>query len=93
MSYPSRAVVYALNKSSGERVWKFQADGEMRGDPSLAGDTLYIADTDGTVYGLDRATGEGLWRFELNDRVSTSVVVANEMLFVSSDRGVLYAIR
>ena len=65
----------------------------MRGDPSLAGDTLYIADTDGTVYGLDRVTGEELWRFELNDRVSTSVVVANEMLFVSSDRGVLYAIR
>ncbi|MCY4651729.1 MAG: PQQ-binding-like beta-propeller repeat protein [Dehalococcoidia bacterium] len=85
--------VYALNKSSGERVWKFRADGETRGDPSLAGDTLYIADTDGTVYGLDRATGEELWRFELNDRVSTAVVVANEMLFVSSDRGVLYAIR
>lgn len=85
--------VYALNKSSGERVWKFQADGETRGDPSLAGDTLYIADTDGTVYGLDRVTGEESWRFELNDRVSTSVVVANEMLFVSSDRGVLYAIR
>lgn len=85
--------VYALNKSSGERVWKFQSDGEMRGDPSLAGDTLYIADTDGTVYGLDRATGGELWRFDLNDRVSTSVVVANEMLFVSSERGVLYAIR
>ena len=85
--------VYALNKSSGERVWKFRADGEIRGDPSLARDTLYIADTDGTVYGLDKATGEELWRFELNDRVSTAVVVANEMLFVVSDRGVLYAIR
>ena len=85
--------VYALNKSSGERVWKFQADGQTRGAPSLAGDTLYIADTDGTVYGLDRATGEELWRFELNDRVSTSVVVANEMLYVASERGVLYAIR
>ena len=85
--------VYALNKSSGERVWKFQADGEIRGDPSLAGNTLYIADSDGAVYGLDKATGEEMWRFDLNTRVSTGVVVANDMLYIASDRGMLYAVR
>lgn len=85
--------VYALNKSNGERVWKFRADSKVRSDPSLAGNTLYLADMEGTVYGLDTVTGEEAWRFELNDRVSTGVVVANEMIFVSSDSGVLYAIR
>ncbi len=85
--------VFALNKSDGERVWKFKADGEIRGDPSLAGDTLHIADTLGNVYGLDTATGEEKWRFELNTRISNGVVAANDMLYVASDRGVLYAVR
>ena len=85
--------VYALNKSNGERVWKFKADSDVRSDPSLAENTLYFADTEGTVYGLDTVTGEEAWRFDVNDRVSTGVVVANEMIFVSSDSGVLYAVR
>ena len=85
--------VYALDKSSGERVWKFEASDEIRGAPTVAGDTLYIADSNGTVYGIDAETGEEHWRFELNDRVSTSVVVASGMLFVAADSGTLYAVR
>ena len=86
-------VLYALNKSSGERVWKFEMDNGSRASPTLAGDTLYMADTAGTVYGIDAATGEEMWRFELNDRVSTSVVVGGGKIFVAADSGVLYAVR
>ena len=85
--------VYALNKADGELVWKFRADGEIRGSPSLAGDTLYIADSMGAVYGLDTATGVEKWRFDLDTRVSKSVIVANDTLYITSDRGVLYAVR
>lgn len=86
-------VLYALNKSDGERVWKFEMDSGARASPTLAGDILYIADSRGTVYGVDAGTGEETWRFELDDRVSTSVIVAGGKLFVAADSGILYAVR
>jgi len=84
--------VYALNRTDGKMLWKFQADAMITESPSVAGQTLYVGDSEGAIYGVNTLTGKLSWQFQLNGRISSTPVVANGMLYVASDDGTLYAI-
>jgi outer membrane protein assembly factor BamB len=64
----------------------------VAGSPSIAGETLYVADVVGNVYGIDALTGEGSWRIKVDGPISSTPVLANGMLYVASTNGTLYAI-
>ena len=53
--------LYALDAVSGEERWRAPAGNP----PAVAGDTVYVTDSDGTLYARDARTGEERWRTDL----------------------------
>ncbi len=45
--------VYALNTSTGEKVWEFRANGEVTSDIVVTQDALYFADDQSNLYALN----------------------------------------
>jgi len=62
----------ALDTSSGERLWKFDANHSVWASPLLTEGTLYFADSGGNLYALDPTTGQMNWPAPI--RFSGSVV-------------------
>jgi outer membrane protein assembly factor BamB len=60
----------AYDTATGNRVWRFYAEGPIRYAPAASQGKLYVASDDGYLYCLDAAKGTVLWRFRggPNDR-------------------------
>jgi len=59
---PRTESVIALDAQSGEKLWRFFANGPIRFAPAVAGKRVYVAADDGFLYALDAASGQILWR-------------------------------
>jgi len=57
--------VVALDLATGAIKWRTTTAIQVRGGPALVGDTVAVAQLDGTVVGLDADTGAVKWRREL----------------------------
>ena len=60
--------LYALNASTGAKLWSFTTGGEVIASPAVANGVVYIGSynqntNDGTMYALDARTGALLWSF------------------------------
>ncbi len=56
-------VVYALDASSGEVVWKYPVGGRVDSAPTLYKGCVYFGSRDGWVYCVRASDGELVWRF------------------------------
>lgn len=56
--------VYAVNRVTGQLVWKFVTGDVVHSTPSIAGDNLYIGSFDGFVYCLNKRSGRLIWKFK-----------------------------
>ncbi len=45
--------LYAVNATSGEKIWDFLTGGEITSSPTLAGSTVYVGSYDGKVYAIE----------------------------------------
>lgn len=59
--------VYALDRHSGETVWRFATQGGVHSAPALHAGVLLLTDLGGWLYALDRGSGREVWRFSLLD--------------------------
>ncbi|QLH81892.1 PQQ-binding-like beta-propeller repeat protein [Halosimplex pelagicum] len=84
--------IVALDRSSGEPVWRRTLDGGVVAAPIVADGTVYLGTTEGTVYGLDAESGETAWQHALEGRVDASLAVANGRLYVAASEGGVYAL-
>ncbi|HEU0032157.1 MAG TPA: PQQ-binding-like beta-propeller repeat protein [Kofleriaceae bacterium] len=57
--------IVALELATGAVRWRFATTSPVRGGPAVIGDTVAIAQLDGTLLGLDARTGAIRWRDEL----------------------------
>ena len=84
----------AFNGADGSSVWETQLDGEIVGDPFVAGDTLILGASDGSLHGLDIATGSLLWTHDIGDHaMSAAPSVSGRTLFVPTVDGKLMALQ
>jgi outer membrane protein assembly factor BamB len=94
-------VVWAFNMR-GRPIWRTPVDQSPRGQPVLAGNTLYVGTTGGFLYGINASTGQVLWRYRSippreqletvgYSAISSPLAVSNGKLFSFSDSGVLQA--
>ena len=70
--------IYALNATTGEQIWNFTTEGDVRASPVVTEGRLYIGgdlDSTGKVYCINATTGESIWNYTTQDRM-TSVAVA-----------------
>ena len=53
--------VAALNKDTGEVLWKKRPSGPLRGSPTLSNGNLYVMTQDNQIYALNARTGSSEW--------------------------------
>jgi len=82
------ASVVALDAETGETVWELSVDGRTVVAPTVAGESVVVADETGTVRALDAESGEEEWQTAVDDRVRHSVAVADDHIVVVHDGGV-----
>ncbi len=88
----SRGAVYALDRTTGKPVWRFDDGGRMLNmfsTPCLAEGRLFIgegmhADFACKFYCLDAATGHKLWDFPASNHIESSPTVAGGKVFVGA---------
>jgi outer membrane protein assembly factor BamB len=89
--------LFALNSTTGERLWRFQANEKVGASPVIVGDTVYQVVMDGRVYALDlEGNGDGttsiLDTTELPDRLRGTPAVSGGRIYLSCWDGNLYAL-
>jgi outer membrane protein assembly factor BamB len=62
------------------------------GAPTVLGDAVVLAGTDGRVVALDRATGETRWTFTTGGEILGTPAVRGDLLILGSGDGSLYAL-
>lgn len=83
--------IHALHADSGERLWSYQAGGNVGADPVQVGGSVFFGSEDGNLYALDSASGELLWRHETDDPI-VNVVAEEGLLYVDTSFNHIYAL-
>jgi hypothetical protein len=86
-SYDSN--VYALNASTGAKLWSYTTGSGVYSSPAVANGVVYIGSYDNNVYALNARTGAKVWNYATGDVVSSSPAVANGW-FMSAQRTEMY---
>ena len=55
--------VYALESTTGKRLWSFTAGGRVDSSPTIYNGRAFFGCADGRLYAVDMKTGELAWRF------------------------------
>lgn len=87
--------VYALDGSTGKKIWDFESGGALVSSSPAAGpgDSLFISCTDGKLYALDRITGKKKWDFQTEGKISSSPSVGRDgTVYFNGGDSTLYAL-
>ena len=60
--------VYALNASTGAKLWSYTTGSWVHSSPAVANGVVYVGSDDGNVYALNASTGAKLWRHFIGRR-------------------------
>ena len=85
--------VYALDATTGDKRWQFDANDRVRSPPMVADGTVFVGSHDQNLYALDAETGDKRWEFETpGGAVKHSPTVVEGTVFVGSDDHNVYAL-
>jgi len=89
--------VYALNASSGEKIWNYAVTGNLRStSPCVANGIVYVGSgtvsADKNVYALNASSGEKIWNYTTGNAVQTIPAVADGVVYVGSNDKNVYAL-
>ncbi|MBN1361436.1 MAG: PQQ-binding-like beta-propeller repeat protein [Sedimentisphaerales bacterium] len=85
------ALVHALRRDNGDRVWTFKTLGEVDSSPAVCGDKVIVGSSDGRLYMLRLADGTEVWSYEIGQPIISSPAVAQGTVVVGCDDGYVYA--
>lgn len=86
-------ILFALDRSTGKKLWEFKTAAAIETSPSVAAQTVFVGDYDGRLYAIDAATGKSQWEIEIGGPISSTPVIADGVIYLSSLNGTLYAIQ
>ncbi len=84
--------IYAIDRTTGELVWKQATGGEVYSSPSLADGILYFGSRDGNLWALDAEDGSIVWRYPAGGAVDCSPVISYGVCYFGSDGNRLIAL-
>jgi outer membrane protein assembly factor BamB len=84
--------MHAVNARTGERIWRFEGKGKVRGTAVVDGDRVIFGALDGLVTALDRRTGAKVWEWDRGGPIVGSVELIGDRIVVGSRYGVLAAL-
>lgn len=88
----TKGEIVALDKNSGQSIWRFPTSGKIYSTPAIANGKLVCASTDGSVYCLNLKTGKLDWKFETEKPIVASPAIDGNMVFLGSSEGIFRAI-
>jgi uncharacterized repeat protein (TIGR01451 family) len=76
--------LYALNASTGARLWSYTTGGAVPSSPAVANGVVYVGSEDGIVYALNASTGAEVWSFAAGSFsfVLSSPAVADGVVYI-----------
>ena len=85
--------LWALDRRTGEVVWKHTCDDSIQHSPAFAEGRVYVGDTGGTLWAIEAASGKPVWRFRSGKGgFVASPLVAGGTVFLGSRDGTFYAV-
>jgi outer membrane protein assembly factor BamB len=84
--------VYALDRTTGERVWAYAAAGGVGASPVVRGGAVIVADYGGNVARLDGGNGRVAWKRALREKIVSTPAVTRERVVAGTVRGNVAAI-
>jgi eukaryotic-like serine/threonine-protein kinase len=80
--------LYALNASSGEKIWNFTVPKgySIESAPAVADGTVYFVADDGVLYALNAYNGDKLWSYTVGKppvNMGSSPVIANGCIYIN----------
>lgn len=88
----TKGAIVALNKMSGETLWKYQTSGKIYSTPAIAEDRVVSASTDSVIYCLDLVSGELLWKFKTGKAIVAPPVIDDDQIYIGSSEGTFRSI-
>jgi outer membrane protein assembly factor BamB len=85
--------LHAINRTSGEAVWKFQTGGRVEGSPVIFEDGVVFGSSDGRLYAASLEAGAELWQLELGEPLVGSPAFGGQQIIVGGEKGTVFAIR
>jgi outer membrane protein assembly factor BamB len=83
--------VYALNVSTGAKLWSYDTGNEVLSSPAVANGVVYFGSLDNNMYAVDAATGAKLWSYPTGWSVSPPTV-ANGLVYLGAEDSNIYAL-
>jgi len=62
--------LFALNATTGGKIWKYTTGGEVTSSPAIADGHVYFESWDGNIYALDALTGNEVWNYTFSPTVN-----------------------
>jgi eukaryotic-like serine/threonine-protein kinase len=92
--------VYALDASSGKKLWQFRTADVVHASPAVSDGIVYIGSWDANFYALDAASGKERWRFRTGKDpaihnqvgIQSSATVADDVVYFGCRDSKLYAL-
>jgi len=84
--------LYALDASTGERLWVFNSGTDKLSTPTLVEHIVLVGDSKGELHALDKNSGEEQWSLQIAEGLISIPVLADGTLYLASKDGTLYAV-
>ncbi len=85
--------LYAIDKKTGKRSWRFETGEAVRSGPSIAAGVVYFGSEDGCLYAVDAQSGKKRWKFETGGKIThSSPWLGDGMVYIGSSDGFIYAL-
>ncbi len=77
--------------------WQFKAEGDekrasIENNPTIAGDTVYVPDSNGTLHALALADGKPKWAYKSEGGFATTPLVLNNRIYLGDLDGLLHCV-
>ncbi len=77
--------VHAINRLTGDEVWKFATRAGIDSSPVVCGDHVYFGSRDKHVYGLAIADGHEVWKHNVRQSITASPAIGEGHLVIGTD--------
>jgi len=89
--------VYALNATTGAKIWNYSTRDFIDSSPSVVGGVVYIGagshgSTSGNIYALNATTGAKIWNYSTGGGVPSSPSVVGGVVYIGSLDKNIYAL-
>ena len=86
------ATLYCLNAASGELVWKFEIQDQIRCSPTLVEGRAFLAGCDGQLHIVDVDEGTGLSSVPINAPTGVTPAVQGSYAYFGTEAGEMFCV-